>query len=59
VQRPDKLRKPWGVERPVFVLVIQAEPGVEPIRAVRALLKVMLRAFGLRGLRIRYVVRRP
>lgn len=31
-----------------FILVLQPTPGVEPIRALRALLKVALRRFGLR-----------
>ena len=35
-------------DRPTFVLVLRPEPGVEPIRALRAALKVLLRRFGLR-----------
>jgi hypothetical protein len=34
--------------RPVFVLKLRPEPGVDPILALRALLKVALRRFGLR-----------
>jgi hypothetical protein len=34
--------------RPVFVLRVQAEPGVHVIRSLRAWLKVSLRTFGLR-----------
>jgi hypothetical protein len=34
--------------RPVFVLRVRAEPHVEGIRALRWLLKTMLRRFGLR-----------
>ena len=46
-------------ERSVFVLVIRAEPGVDGVLALRALLKVMLRMFGLRCIRIRHAVVRP
>jgi hypothetical protein len=34
--------------RPLFTLRVRAEPGVHAIRSLRALLKVMLRTFGLR-----------
>jgi len=35
-------------ERPVSVLELRPEPGVDPVLALRALLKVTLRRFGLR-----------
>src|SRR6516164_2226484 len=34
--------------RPVFTLLVRAEPGVDEIRALRAWLKIGLRTFGLR-----------
>jgi hypothetical protein len=36
------------MERPVYVLMMRAEPGVDDIRALRAWLKIGLRTFGLR-----------
>jgi hypothetical protein len=33
---------------PVFVIKLVAAPGVDSIRALRALLKILLRQFGLR-----------
>jgi hypothetical protein len=39
-------------ERPVYQLRVRGEPGVDEIRALRALLKSMLRRFGLRCLSI-------
>jgi hypothetical protein len=35
-------------DRPTFTLQLRPEPGVEPVLALRALLKVSLRRFGLR-----------
>jgi hypothetical protein len=35
-------------ERPVYVLTVRAEPGVDDIRALRAWLKIGLRTFGLK-----------
>ena len=35
-------------ERPTFTLELRPEPGVDPVPALRALLKVTLRRFGLR-----------
>jgi hypothetical protein len=43
-----------AAERQVYVLSVRAEPGVDVIRALRALLKVMLRRFGLRCLDVRH-----
>ena len=39
--------------RPIFLIRVRPEPGVDPIRALRALLKTMLRRFGLRALEAR------
>ena len=35
--------------RPVFSIRVRAEPGVDAIKSLRALLKVSLRRFGLRA----------
>jgi hypothetical protein len=40
--------KPAAKDRPVFVLELRPEPGVDPVLALRALLKVTLRRFGMR-----------
>jgi hypothetical protein len=40
--------KPAAQERPTFVLELCPEPGVDPVRALRAVLKVALRRYGLR-----------
>jgi hypothetical protein len=40
--------KPGAKERPVFVLELRPEPGVDAVLALRALLKITLRRFGLR-----------
>jgi hypothetical protein len=48
----DERRQSWvspAEGRPVFTIRIRAEPGVDPIRALRALLKVMLRRLALRA----------
>jgi hypothetical protein len=37
-------------DRPTFVLRLRPEPGVDPIRSLRGLLKVALRRFRLRCL---------
>jgi hypothetical protein len=34
--------------RPIFVVQVRAEPGVDEVRTLRALLKAMLRTYGLR-----------
>jgi hypothetical protein len=38
-----------GEERPVFVIRLRPEKGVDGHRALRAVLKVLLRRFGLRA----------
>jgi hypothetical protein len=35
-------------DRPIFTLELRPEPGVDPVLALRALLKVTLRRFGMR-----------
>jgi hypothetical protein len=40
--------KPTAKERPTFTLELRPEPGVDPVLALRALLKVTLRRFGMR-----------
>ena len=35
-------------DRPTFTLELRPEPGVDPVLALRALLKVALRRFGMR-----------
>ena len=35
-------------DRPTFTLELRPEPGVDPVLALRALLKVTLRRFGMR-----------
>ena len=35
-------------ERPTFTLELRPDPGVDPVLALRALLKVTLRRFGMR-----------
>jgi hypothetical protein len=36
------------VDRPTFVVTLRPEPRVEPIRALRRLLKVLLREYGMK-----------
>ena len=40
-------------DRPAFVLLLRAEPGVDGIKALRSLLKTALRRFGLRAIEAR------
>jgi hypothetical protein len=40
--------KPTAKDRPTFTLELRPEPGVDPVLALRALLKVTLRHFGMR-----------
>ena len=43
-------------QRPTFVLQLRAEPHVvDPVRALRRALKILLRRFGLRCLDVREV----
>ena len=39
--------------RPVFVVCLQAQKGVEPIRALKAALKTLKRRYGLKCVTIR------
>ena len=40
------------MSRPVFIVTLRAEKGVDAIRAMRGALKVLLRTFGLRCIRL-------
>jgi hypothetical protein len=40
-------------DRPTFVLVLRPLPGVDGLRAIRALIKIALRKFGLRCVMLR------
>lgn len=44
--------------RPTFALRLRPEPNVDPIRALRALLKIALRRLGLRCVEVREERRR-
>jgi len=49
--RQDQLhRGPRVCNRPTYALRLRAEPGVDAIHALRAVLKTMLRRYGLRCL---------
>lgn len=39
--------------RPIFVIALQAKPGVDSIRALRAALKLLGRRYGLKCVTIR------
>jgi hypothetical protein len=39
---------PPAKARPTFTITLRPEPGVDPVQALRALLKVTLRRFGLK-----------
>jgi hypothetical protein len=38
--------------RPNFLMVLRPEPGVDPIRSLRSVLKVLLRRYGMKCLRV-------
>jgi len=40
-------------QRPIFVVRLTPLPGVDGIKALRAVLKILLRRFGLRALSVR------
>ena len=40
------------MKRPAYVLTVRAEPGVDEVRSLRALLKAMRRTYGLRCIEI-------
>jgi hypothetical protein len=44
--------KTCSTERPVFTITLRPEPGVDAVRAIKALLKTALRAYKLRAVRI-------
>jgi hypothetical protein len=50
------LDRPASRQRPHLTLKLRPEPGVEPYRALRGLLKIALRSFGLCCLRIEEAV---
>src|SRR5258708_7156778 len=39
-------------ERTIYLLMVRAEPGVDAVRNLRALLKAMLRTYGLRRVEV-------
>jgi hypothetical protein len=45
-------RSSTSTERTVYIITFRPEPGIDGLRAVRALLKLALRALGLRCIRI-------
>ena len=40
------------VDRPTFVMTLRPEPGIDPIHSLRSVLKVLLRGYGMKCLRI-------
>jgi hypothetical protein len=44
--------RPRPKARPTFTVILRAEPGVNPIRALRLALKFLLRRFGLRAVEV-------
>jgi hypothetical protein len=40
------------VDRPIFLMTLRPEPGIDPIRSLRSVLKVLLRGYGMKCLRI-------
>jgi hypothetical protein len=52
VQITDASTKSKFAGRPVFTLKLQAEPNVDTTWALRGLLKIALRRFGLRAISI-------
>lgn len=55
LEEPERLRDLRAADRPTFQMIVRAEPGVDDTRALRALLKSMLRRFGIRCLSIKPV----
>jgi hypothetical protein len=45
--------------RPTFIIVLRPKPGIDPIRALRAALKRLWRAYGLRCVSISIEERKP
>ena len=39
-------------DRPLFTVVLRAEPGIDPIRALRFALKRLLRDYGMRAISV-------
>jgi len=47
------------VHRPAFIVTLVAQPGVDGIRSLRAVLKSALRRFGLRAIDVRELTDEP
>jgi hypothetical protein len=43
------------VDRPIFVMTLRAEPNVDPIKSLRAVLKVLLRGYGMKCLSVNQI----
>jgi len=43
-------------KRPTFTITFKPEPGVDPVRALRRLLKAALRCYGLRAVSTKEVL---
>jgi len=43
---------PPAADRPTFIIRVRPQPGVDPIKALRAALKTLLRRYGLRALEV-------
>jgi hypothetical protein len=51
-QQPPKSSPPLRRNQAVFVLRLTPKPGVDAVKALRAVLKLLLRRFGLRALSV-------
>jgi len=51
-QSHKPLSRPSAKSRPIFILEFRAQPGIDAIRAVKALLKFSLRRFGLKAVSV-------
>ena len=51
-QAPQRTENLPRDRRPIFVVRLQARPGVDPIRALRAALKALGRRYGLRAVAV-------
>jgi hypothetical protein len=52
----DRPRKTPRCSRPIFEVRLRAEPGIDPIKSLRAFLKAALRRYGLRAVSVTEVV---
>jgi hypothetical protein len=39
-------------ERPIYTIAFRPEPGIDAVRALRGILKIALRRFGMRAIRV-------